>query len=64
MNKNLTLSDGDYIKFKRGGMDIAVLIHRDETPIDPIRDFDHPRHMVCFHSRYKLGDEHDYNSME
>ena len=64
MNKNLTLSNGDYIKFKRDGMDIAVLIHRDEAPMDPIRDYDPPGHMVCFHSRYKLGDEHDYNSME
>ena len=62
--KTLRLSDGDYIRFNRNGTDIAVLIHRDEAPMDPIGDYDYPGHMVCFHSRYKLGDEHDYNSME
>jgi hypothetical protein len=33
----------------------------DEQPESP-RDWDNLGTMVCFHRRYNLGDEHDYNS--
>ena len=61
--KTLDLYDGNYIKFKQDGKDIAVLILRDESPSNPRRDWDNPDTMVCFHPRYNLGDEHKYSSM-
>lgn len=61
--KTLDLYDGNYIKFKQDGKDIAVLILRDESPSNPRRDWDNPDKMVCFHPRYNLGDEHEYSSM-
>ena len=46
--KTLDLYDGNYIKFKQDGKDIAVLILRDESPSNPRRDWDNPDTMVCF----------------
>lgn len=37
-----------------------VVIYHDDDPINP-RSFDTLGKMVCFHGRYDLGDEHDYN---
>lgn len=32
----------------------------DDDPLNPRTDYDNFGHMVCWHSRYNLGDEHDY----
>lgn len=32
----------------------------DTDPLNPREDCDHFSHMVCWHSRYNLGDQHDY----
>jgi hypothetical protein len=39
-----------------------ITIHPDEDPMHPRRDFDPLGHMVCFHKRYNLGEDHDYRS--
>ena len=38
-----------------------INIYYDEMPESP-REWDNLGTMVCFHGRYNLGDEHDYNS--
>jgi len=39
-----------------------IKIYRDEMGIDPREEFDyHIGTMVCFHPRYKLGDNHSYS---
>lgn len=44
-----TIKHGDY----------TIEIEQDEYPLNP-REFDNLGTMVCFHSRYDLGDKHDY----
>lgn len=39
-----------------------VEIWPDTDPQNPRIDFDHEDLMICFHSRYTLGDKHDYLS--
>jgi hypothetical protein len=36
-----------------------IEVHQDENGHSP-REWDNLGHMVCWHSRYKLGDEHDF----
>lgn len=38
----------------------TVEIHIDEVAENPREWYDHVGHMVCFHRRYDLGDEHDF----
>lgn len=38
-----------------------IEIHQDGMVQDPRKDMDWIGTMVCFHSRYNLGDEHDYS---
>lgn len=35
-------------------------IMQDDDPLNPRTDYDNFGHMVCWHSRYNLGDEHNY----
>jgi hypothetical protein len=37
-------------------------IFQDESPANPRTEWDNLGTMVCFHGRYNLGDEHDYDS--
>ena len=37
----------------------TLRIEQDEIDFNPRKDFDQLGVMVCFHDRYKLGDEHD-----
>jgi hypothetical protein len=37
-------------------------IFQDEDPANPRTEWDNLGTMVCFHGRYNLGDEHDYDS--
>ena len=53
------MHDGEFIKFKRDGKDVAVLIQWDEYPKSP-REWDNLGTMVCFHRDYKLGDQHNH----
>ena len=46
------------IKLKNGN---TLEIYQDENHDSP-REWDNLDTMICFHSRYNLGDEHDYNS--
>lgn len=39
--------------------ELTIEIHADENPESP-RDWDNMGKMVCFHSRYELGDKHDH----
>lgn len=41
-----------------------VRIVEDECSLNPRKDWDNLGHMVCWHSRYDLGDEHNYYSIE
>jgi hypothetical protein len=38
----------------------TIEIHRDDDPADPRREHDNVGTMVCFHSRYRLGDDHEF----
>lgn len=40
-----------------------IKIYLDENPSDP-RDWEPLGNMVCFHSKYKLGDKHNFKYME
>ena len=40
----------------------TVEIHIDTDPWHPRTDCDNFGTMVCFHSRYHLGDKHEYSS--
>ncbi len=37
---------------------LTVRIEYDQDAQNPRKEFDHAAHMVCFHSRYLLGDKH------
>lgn len=39
----------------------TLKIIQDENPTNPRTDYNQLTTMVCFHSRYDLGDKHDYN---
>ena len=41
-----------------------VRIVEDECPLNPREDWDNLGHMICWHSRYDLGDEHNYSVEE
>ena len=41
-----------------------VRIVEDECPLNPRKDWDNLGHMICWHSRYDLGDEHNYSVEE
>jgi hypothetical protein len=38
-----------------------INIYYDQDPLDPRKDWDPAGHMICFHSRYDLGDNHNYD---
>ena len=42
------------------GIEYTLKVEQDEYPEDP-RDWDNVCTMVCFHSRYSLGDKHNYD---
>jgi hypothetical protein len=37
-----------------------LIVLPDDDPINPRKDYDPFGHMACWHRRYNLGDEHDY----
>ena len=39
---------------------VRFSIFPDVDPINPIDDYDHEERMVCFHRRYRLGNNHNY----
>lgn len=41
--------------------DLTITIHIDENPMDVRKEFDNLGKMLCFHSRYTLGDEHSFD---
>lgn len=45
-------------------MEYTIKIEQDISPLNPREDFDQYATMVCFHSRYNLGDKHDYSDPE
>lgn len=48
------------IETKRIG-NYEIEIHTDESPESPRTSMDNLGKMICFHSRYSLGDKHDYD---
>lgn len=53
------------VKISEDGMRAAVsYLSPDVDPINPQEEFDQVGKMICFHSRYTLGDQHDFNSPE
>lgn len=38
-----------------------IKVDYDELPLNPRTDYDNFGHMICWHSRYSLGDEHNYD---
>lgn len=55
LNKTLTL----------GEENIRIKVEYDENGLNPRTDFDcNASEMICFHSRYNLGDNHNYSSIE
>lgn len=43
---------------------VRIVEVEDEYPLDPRKDWDNLGHMICWHSRYDLGDEHNYSVEE
>ena len=43
--------------------DFKINIWHDQDPMNP-REWDNIGKMVCFHNRYKLGDDHDFRDSE
>jgi len=41
-----------------------INIHHDDQAGNPRQEFDGMGHMVCFHSKYDLGDKHEFDSAE
>lgn len=39
----------------------TVKVVQDENPLNPREEYDNLCTMVCFHSRYNLGDKHDFD---
>ena len=39
----------------------TLFIHPDENPLNPRKDWDNFGKMICWHRRYDLGDDHDYD---
>ena len=39
----------------------TLFVVDDDMPLNPRTDYDNLGKMVCWHSRYNLGDEHDYD---
>lgn len=60
--KTLDIYDGQAIKFKNtNNKETAVMICRDEDPLDPRVDNDGIiTRMICWHRRYNLGDKHTF----
>lgn len=42
----------------------SIKVFPDEGPQNPRTEWDNFGHMVCFHSRYRLGDVHEFSSPE
>ena len=40
----------------------VIEIHYDDSPINPMQDFDYLGTFVCWHRTYNLGHKHDFNS--
>ena len=38
----------------------ALVIVQDDDPLNPRKDYDNLGKMICWHSRYDLGDKHDF----
>jgi hypothetical protein len=49
-------------KFKVDGLTVRILYDTDGP--NPRKDYDQYGHMICFHRRYKLGDEHSMSVEE
>lgn len=60
-NKKLTirLNASQAICWKQNKRTYALVCHADDEPLNPRRDNDNVDIMVCWHSRYDLGDELD-----
>ena len=59
----INLFENEFVRFKRDGKDVAILVQRDDYPDNP-RDWDNLGRMICFHNLYKLGDSHKYKSTQ
>lgn len=61
----MNLYHNDYIKFRHNGVENVVLVQLDESPMNPRTYWDcNLGFMICWHSRYRLGDQHDYKDPE
>lgn len=40
----------------------TLVLREDETPVSPREDFENFGNMVCWHRRYRLGDENEYET--
>ena len=49
---------------ERDACGLTLIVSADPDPIDPRRDFDHLCTLVCWHRRYDLGDQHDWEAPE
>ena len=62
MSQIYTYRDGTYKIAKDEKKKVILAIRTDDVPDDP-RTWDNLGKMVCFHNKYKLGDQnHDYHS--
>ena len=52
------MSEHAHVEVYKG---FRIVIDQDTDTVNPREDYDHAALMICFHSRYKLGDKHNYS---
>lgn len=54
-----------HVKISEDGRRAVVgYLSRDESPSDSRKEFDQIDHMICWHNRYTLGDEHSFKDSD
>ena len=43
---------------------LTLIVAADTDPLDPRREYDHAGQLACWHQRYNLGDDHDWEDPE
>lgn len=56
--KTLYMCADQYLRWEHEGTDYVLHVLQDDAPMNPREDRENIANLICFHSRYCLGDEH------
>src|SRR5690625_3920396 len=57
----MEMVDMDYVvKISENENAVLKIIQDTDSGFNPIEDYDNLGHIICWHSRYNLGDKHNY----